>query len=182
MAGLLGAAGLPIVDADKIARTVVEPGQPALGDLVDAFGEAILEPTGRLNRAELARRAFASTAGTQTLNAITHPRIRAEANRQFAEAEARGADAAVYDMPLLVELGADKEMDLVIVVDVAPEIRVARLVEHRGLDAEDARRRIAAQIDDAARRAAADIVIDNSGSLEDLTAQVDGVLARIAAL
>lgn len=169
---MLADAGLTIVDADKIARLVVEPGQPALEELAAAFGADILRPDGTLNRSLLAHRAFASPEATAQLNAITHPRIEEERERQFAAAEECGADWVVYDMPLLVEQGAHKAMDYVVVVDVPADVRIRRLVESRGMDADDARKRIAAQVSDEERRKAADTVLDNSGSIEQLRAQV----------
>lgn len=179
VAGMLADAGFAVVDADKIARQIMEPGSPVLHEVADVFGADLIGPDGALNRGELARRAFASKEETAKLNAITHPAIRAESNRQFAEAEARGERAAVYDMPLLVDLGLDKDMDLTVVVDVDVDERVRRLVESRGLDESDARARIAQQIDDETRRAAADIVIDNNGPLENLAPQVAKLVEKI---
>lgn len=179
VAGLLQDAGLPLVDADAIARTIMEPGSPVLAEVAQEFGDDLIGPDGTLNRAELARRAFATEEATQRLNAITHPAIRAEAERQFTEHEAAGAQAAVYDMPLLVDLGLHNDMDLTVVVNVDVDERVRRLVSSRGLDEADARARIARQIDDATHLAAADVVIDNNGPVEALAPQVEKVLARI---
>ncbi|WP_156227915.1 dephospho-CoA kinase [Corynebacterium comes] len=177
--GLLIERGIPVVDADQIARDIVEPGQPALAELAEAFGEDILRPDGSLDRAGLAARAFVDAEHTALLNSITHPRIAAETARRFTAAEAAGEPAVVYDMPLLVDKGLDRGMDLVVVVDVDVEERVRRLVAGRGLAEDDVRRRIAAQVSDDVRRAAADVLIDNNGSLEDLPAQVDALVERI---
>lgn len=182
VARLLGEAGFPLVDADAIARNIMNPGSPVLDAVAREFGMDVIGPDGTLERAELARRAFASEEATQRLNALTHPAIRAEAERQFAASEAAGATAAVYDMPLLVDLGLHKDMDLTVVVDVEVEERVRRLVSARGLSEADARARIARQIDDAERLAAADEVIDNNGPVEALDAQVQRLVERIAAL
>lgn len=173
--------GWRVVDADGIARDVVKPGRPALAELEAAFGEDILLADGSLNRKELARRAFADKEHTELLNSITHPRIQAETQRQFEEAREEGYDFAVYDMPLLVDNGLDKDMDYVIVVDVAVEERVRRLVASRGLEEDDARRRIAAQVTDEVRLAAATHVIDNNGTLEQLRARATEVMNRIEA-
>lgn len=164
--------GATIIDADQVAREIVEPGQPALTELAEAF-EGILAEDGSLNRAELARQAFASPEATQKLNSITHPRIRERTQQLFAEAEANGAEVVVYDMPLLIENGEYKQMDHVLVVDALDDVRVERLVTQRGLDEGDARRRIAAQIDRQTRLAAADTVLDNGGDRETLIEQVD---------
>lgn len=179
VAKLLREAGYPVVDADQVARDNMEPGSPVLAEVAKAFGEDIVLDDGSLDRAELARRVFSDGERTRTLNAITHPAIRAESDRRFNELEAQGAAAAVYDMPLLVELGLDEEMDLTIVVDVDPEERVRRLVSSRGLDEQDARNRISRQISDAQRREKADVVIDNNGSLEELKQRVNEVVVRI---
>lgn len=164
--------GATIIDADQVAREIVEPGQPAFTELAEAF-EGILAEDGSLNRAELARQAFASPEATQKLNSITHPRIRERTQQLFAEAEANGAEVVVYDMPLLIENGEYKQMDHVLVVDALDDVRVERLVTQRGLDEGDARRRIAAQIDRQTRLAAADTVLDNGGDRETLIEQVD---------
>lgn len=179
VADMLRAHGFPVVDADQIAREIMEPGSPVLDEVATAFGADLIDERGVLDRAALARRAFASEATTQKLNAITHPAIRAESARRFEQLARAGEKAAVYDMPLLIELGMHRDMDFTIVVDVDAEKRVQRLVEKRGLDADDARNRIERQISDAERRAAADEVIDNNGTLEELQQRVDAVAAKI---
>lgn len=178
----LAAHGLPIIDADKLAREVVEPGQPALADLAEAFGPDVLDGDGALRRSELAARAFVDKKHTELLNSITHPRIAQLRDQRFAEAEAAGAPAAVYDNPLLIEQGLAEDCDLVVVVHVDVEKRVRRLVENRGLTEDDVRRRIDQQLDDETRKAAADIVIDNNGDRSDLAQQVDLLYERILAL
>lgn len=170
-----------LVDADQIARDIVEPGQPALTELAQAFGEDILQEDGSLDRGLLASRAFSSREKTAVLNSITHPRINEETQARFDAARQAGADFVVYDMPLLVDKGLHKDMDATIVVDVDAEERVRRLVAYRGLDEEDARRRIAAQIPDDVRRAVADFIIDNNGPLEALDEQVEGVAEKLRA-
>lgn len=179
VAKLLAEHGFPVVDADQLAREVVEPGQPALAELAEAFGQDVLLADGSLNRSELAARAFVDKERTELLNAITHPRIQELRERRFQKAKDAGSDAVVYDMPLLVEQGVDKNMDLTVVVDVDVEERIRRLVATRGLTEEDARRRIAAQVADAERLAAADVVIDNNGPVEALGEQVDQLVRVI---
>ena len=129
----------------------------------------------------LASRAFSSREKTAVLNSITHPRINEETQARFDAARRGGADFVVYDMPLLVDKGLHKDMDATIVVDVDAEERVRRLVAYRGLDEEDARRRIAAQIPDDVRRAVADFIIDNNGPREALDEQVKGVVEKLRA-
>ncbi|WP_297004995.1 dephospho-CoA kinase [uncultured Corynebacterium sp.] len=174
----LSELGATIVDADLIAREVVEPGEPALAELGEAF-TGVIRADGTLDRAELARQAFATGEGTATLNAITHPRIHERTLRQFEDARAAGAPVLVYDMPLLIENGQTDMVDVVLVVDAPDDLRIRRLVEQRGLDEADARRRIAAQIDRETRLAAADVVLDNSGDVASLVSQVDEFWARL---
>ena len=181
VAQLLVRHGWELVDADQIARDIVEPGQPALTELAQAFGEDILQEDGCLDRRLLASRAFSSREKTAVLNSITHPRINEETQARFDAARQAGADFVVYDMPLLVDKGLHKDMDATIVVDVDAEERVRRLVAYRGLDEEDARRRIAAQIPDDVRRAAADFIIDNNGPREALDEQVEEVVEKLRA-
>lgn len=172
--------GAFIVDADKVAREVVEPGQPALAELAEAF-DGVITAEGVLDRAELARQAFATPEATQQLNNITHPRIRERTDELFATAREEGREVVVYDMPLLIENGETETVDTVLVVDTPDEIRVSRLVDSRGLDEDDARRRIAAQIDRDTRLAAADVVLDNSGDVEALIDQVDRFWEQVQA-
>lgn len=169
--------GFPLIDADVIAREVVAAGQPALQELADVFGADILEPSGELNRQLLAQRAFADRETTDKLNAITHPRIQQRTQELFDEYREKDVEAVIYDMPLLVDNGLDRAMDWVIVVDVAAEERIRRVVEYRGLDEEDAQRRVKAQIPDGLRLAAADSVIDNNAAIDNLKPQVDQLIS-----
>ncbi|MBC2680841.1 dephospho-CoA kinase [Corynebacterium anserum] len=164
--------GAFVVDADKIAREIVEPGEPALAELAEEF-EGILNEDGTLNRQELARQAFASREATKKLNSITHPRIRERTDELFHEAELEGEKVLVYDMPLLIENGEADRVDHVLVVDAPDDVRVKRLTQYRNLDEKDARARIDAQIDRETRLAVADTVLDNSGDLEELMEQVE---------
>ena len=167
---VLAEAGAVIVDADLIAREVVEPGSPGLAMLVAEFGEQILGPDGALDRAALASIAFVDADRTAALNAITHPLIGQRTGELFAAAP---TDAiVVHDMPLLVEGGMAPGYNLVIVVDTPAEIRLQRLVEQRGMAEDDARARMSRQATDEQRRAVADVLIDNSGerqAVADLT-------------
>lgn len=180
VAARLKELGARIVDADKIAREIVEPGEPALAELDRAFVD-VLNEDGTLNRAELARQAFATPEATEKLNGITHPRIRERTLQQFEQARQDGVPVLVYDMPLLIENGEYKKMDHVLVVDASDEVRIERLVGSRGLDEEDARRRIAAQIGRDERLAAADSVVDNSGTRDQLLQQVEEFWKQVVA-
>lgn len=178
VAGMLVERGAVVIDADQIARDLVEPGGPALAELVTEFGPRILQENGSLSRGELARLAFSDPRATLRLNEIMHPLIRAEAVRQLNAQPDRAV--VVYDMPLLVETGQRDVVDLVVVVDVPEEVQIDRAVRLRGLDEEDVRRRMAVQSTRDERLAAADVVVDNSGDLEATAAQVDGLWLRLA--
>ena len=170
VAGLLAARGARIVDADRIAREVVEPGTPGLAVVVAAFGHGVLTPDGALDRPALAAVVFADPDARRRLDGIVHPLVRARAAELVAAAP---PDAVVVqDVPLLVETGQAGSYDLVLVVQADLATRVRRLVG-RGLSEEDARARIAAQATDEQRRAVADVVLDNSGTVEELEAQVE---------
>lgn len=167
---LLAERGAVIVDADAIAREVVRPGTPGLAAVAQAFGAAILAADGSLDRPALAAVVFADTEQRAKLDGIVHPLVRARATELAAAAP---PDAVlVNDVPLLAETGQASSYDLVVVVEADAETRVARLVQ-RGLTAEDARARIAVQATDEQRRAIADVVLDNSGTPEQLAAQVE---------
>ena len=174
--------GFPLVDADLIAREIVEPGQPALAELTKEFGADILNADGSLDRGLLASRAFTNKDTTQRLNNITHPRINQRTQELFDEARENGAEAVIYDMPLLIDKGLHKDMDATIVVHAAEHVRLERLSTKRGLDVDDVRRRINAQIDDETRKQHADILLDNNGTEEDLTKQIAEAVDKIKQL
>lgn len=178
VAALLAQRGGYVVDADQIAREVVEPGSDGLAQLVAEFGVEIVNDDGSLNRAALARQAFGSTAAKARLDSIMHPLIATQTGRRFAQAP--GEAIVVHDVPLLAELGLASNYDAVIVVDADDEIRIERLVQ-RGLTEDDARARISMQATRQERLAVADYVIENHGSLIDLVTQVDRVWQAITA-
>jgi dephospho-CoA kinase len=177
VSGLLAERGAVVVDADAIAREVVEPGTPGLAAVVDAFGPGVLTPDGALDRAALGAVVFADVAARRRLEAITHPLVRELSGRRLAAVPA--GSVAVYDVPLLAEGGSRGGFDVVVVVRADPEVRVERLVG-RGLTADDARRRIAAQASDAEREAMADVVVDNSGDQGALATRVDTLWSDLA--
>ncbi|MGW4806967.1 dephospho-CoA kinase [Kitasatospora sp. NPDC004272] len=169
----LAARGAVIVDSDVIAREVVAAGTPGLAAVVAGFGPGVLLPDGTLDRPALGRVVFADPARLAELNAIVHPLVRARS----AELEAAaGPDAiVVHDVPLLAENGLAPLYDLVVVIDVPDAERLRRLVELRGMAEDEARARMAAQASREERLAIADLVLDNSGDLEQLTDRVDGL-------
>lgn len=182
VASRLAEHGAVVVDADKIAREVVEPGTPALTRVAEVFGPDVIATDGSLDRAALGALIFADADLRHQLNAITHPAVRALSSRRFAEAAAADPDAVVvYDVPLLAEgrIG-DREFDVVVVVEAEDDVRVQRMVDLRGMSEKDARDRIASQATNAERRAIADHVIQSGGSRDETLRQADelwGVLA-----
>jgi len=161
----LGQQHISVVDADLAARVVVTPGQPALAEIVAAFGDDYLLPDGQLDRAALRKLVFADADKRKTLEAITHPRIREELIRQLAAAD---SPYAVLSSPLLLESGQSELVDVNVVVDVPEAVQIARTIERDGNDQTLVKGIMAAQLERETRKSRADIVIDNSGSLADL--------------
>jgi dephospho-CoA kinase len=177
---LLEHRGALVIDADQLARYVVEPGTEGLRAVVDAFGPDVLDGSGRLDRARLGAIVFGDPARRARLEQIVHPLVRAEAARR--EQHAGPAQVVVHDIPLLVETGQQGAFDLVVVVDASPDVQLERLAGERGMPVDEARQRIAAQAGRERRLAAADEVVVNDGSLDDLKGAVDRVWARIEAV
>ena len=177
----LAAHGAVIIDADVAARSVVAPGTPGLARVAEAFGAEILGPDGALDRGRLSAIVFRDPASRATLNAIIHPLVGEwmRAAERAAVDAARGDVVIVHDVPLLAENRRPGGFDLVIVVDVPPELQLERLVAQRGMTPDQARARMAAQASREQRLAVADLVIDNSGSLEDLDRSVAEVWADL---
>ena len=171
--------GADVIDADRLARQVVEPGQPALEEIATAFGRNILMPDGRLDRGKLARVIFADPVARGRLNAITHPRIQ---DRIATEIAARGSRPGVLivDIPLLYENDRTATVEAVIVVWVDRKTQLRRLIERDGLSENEARQRIAAQMPLDEKRARADLVVDNSGSRENTRRQVEAIYRQFA--
>lgn len=176
----LATLGAGVVDHDVLAREVVAPRSVGLARVAEAFGPDVVGPLGELDRAALARLVFADDAARERLNAVLHPLIRELAHEREAEARAAGHAVVVHDVPLLVETGQAGRFDVLVVVDAPAEVRVGRLVAERGMTEAQAWARLAAQADDEERLAAADVVLDGSGDVAALEAQVDELWARWA--
>ncbi|GAA2957081.1 dephospho-CoA kinase [Streptomyces griseoincarnatus] len=174
---LLVERGAVLIDADRIARDVVEPGTPGLAAVVEAFGEEILAEDGSLDRPRLGALVFNDPDKLATLNSIVHPLVGAR-SRELEEA-APGDAVVVHDVPLLTENGLARLYDVVIVVDASTGTQLDRLVRLRGMSEEDARARMAAQATREQRRAVADIVIDNDVPLDALERRVEEVWADL---
>lgn len=177
----LAAAGIAVVDADVVAREVVEPGQPALDALQSRFGEGIIGTDGRLDRAALGAIAFSSEQARRDLEAITHPAIAAATAAKFAALRDKGASVVVYEAPVLLEAGRRDLVDGLVVVTAPRAIQIERVVARGGLTAEQAAARIDAQMPQDEKAALADIVIDNAGELPALRAQVSALIDRVRA-
>lgn len=175
---LLAGHGALVVDSDVLAREAVAPGSPGLAAVVAEFGDAVLGPDGSLDRQALSRVVFADPARRAALEGIVHPYVRRR-SAEIAGATAPGT-VVVHDVPLLVEAGLADRYDLVVVVDVSEETQVGRLTALRGMSVQEARARLAAQASRAARLAAADLVVDNEGSLEELRRRVDALWAELS--
>lgn len=180
VAARLAEHGAVIIDADRIVRDVQVPGSPVLDRIAAEFGTDVLRPDGELDRAALAARVFGDPEALGRLNAIVHPAVKAESQRRFVAAlDADPTAVVVYDVPLLVEARVDDPWDLIVVADAPVAVREERLVRERGLDREEARKRIASQVPDEQRRAIADVVIDTSGSLDETLRQTDDLWRRL---
>ncbi|OLT37850.1 dephospho-CoA kinase [Actinomadura sp. CNU-125] len=175
----LSGHGAVVIDADRIAREVVEIGTPGLAAVVAEFGADVLLPSGGLDRAKVGSIVFNDADRLAALNAIVHPLV---GERMQELMDAAPADAVViYDVPLLVENGLRGMYDVVVVVDAPEEAQLDRLTSRRGMTEADARARMANQASRDERRAVADHLIDNSGDLEKLNAQVDALWETLAA-
>lgn len=173
--------GAVVVDSDVLAREALAPGSAGLDAVVEEFGADVLDARGALDRAALGRRVFADDGARRRLEAIVHPVVRRlSAEREAAAAATDPAAVVVHDIPLLVETGQADTFHVVVVVHAPALLRVERLVRLRGMDREDAEARVAAQADDETRLAAADVVLDGTGSEADLRTQVDDLWARLS--
>jgi dephospho-CoA kinase len=181
VARMLAERGAAVIDADQLARKVVEPGQPALAELVARFGAAILTADGQLDRKRLAAIAFSDDAARADLGRITHPRIAAASAQQIAAWSDAGANVVFYEAALLVENRAHTSLSGLIVVAAPEDVQVSRVMVRDGSTADEARARIAAQLPLAQKVAVANWVIENTGDLDALRAEVDRVVAEIEA-
>lgn len=175
---MLAAAGIPVVDADQVAREVVDKGRPALREIASRF-PGVLLPDGSLDRKALAQRVFADEGEREALNRIIHPRIAEEVSARLAALAAAGHPVAVYEAALIVENGLQAGLDGLVVVVAPPEAQIARLRLRDGMTEAEAEARIAAQLPSAEKVRHATFAIENSGSEAELAAQVERLAARM---
>ena len=171
--------GARLIDADQLARRAVEPGTPALRAIAERWGRAVIDERGGLDRAALREIVFRDPEERARLEAIVHPAVAALREREYRRLEERGTGTVVADVPLLFEVGMEDEFDLVVLVDAPEAVRRERLVRDRGLTPEEADRMIAAQMPSAQKRARADLIIENDGSLEQLEERARSAWRRI---
>ncbi|WP_026843095.1 dephospho-CoA kinase [Citrifermentans bremense] len=172
VANLLERLGAPVIDADQLAREVVEPGERALAQIAESFGNGVLNADGTLNRAALGEIVFADPGKRRRLESITHPAIKERAEEKLARLKAAGAKTAFYVAPLLIEAGITSRVHEVWVVYLDHETQLARLMARDGLSREAALSRIASQMPMEEKKRLGRVVIDNRGSREDLEAEV----------
>lgn len=174
--------GAVVIDADGLVRELQQPGQPVLAAIAAEFGQGVLRADGTLDRGALGALVFGDSDRLAALNRIVHPAVRRESQRRFRAAREADPDAVVvYDVPLLAEARGAGEWDRIVVAHAPAEVRVARMVEHRGMSESEARSRVASQASDEERLRIADVVIDTSGGMERTLAQADALWADLTA-
>jgi dephospho-CoA kinase len=179
VARLLSERGATLIDSDVLARRAVDPGTATLRKIVDRWSDRVLNPDGTLDRAALRQRVFTDPDELEVLNAIVHPEVRRLRDRLVSEARSRGDRLVVADIPLLFEKGMADEFDCIVLIDAPRPVRLERLVRDRGLRETEAMDMIAAQMPAELKRARADYVIENAGTLADLERRVDDVWAEL---
>ncbi|HET7231474.1 MAG TPA: dephospho-CoA kinase [Longimicrobium sp.] len=168
VAGVWRSLGARVIDADELARRAVDPGTPAYHAIAAEWGDDVMEAGGELDRAALRRIVFSDPSARERLEQIVHPAVAALRDELYREAQERGEAVVVADIPLLFEVGLVDEFDVIVLVDAPEEVRLVRLVGDRGMDPEEARRVIAAQMPSELKRARADFVIENTGSVTEV--------------
>lgn len=170
--------GLPVIEADDIAHELIRPGEPAYNEILQVFGKEIVQENAEIDRKRLAAVVFGSREKLERLNRIVHPRVLERAEQWLGEREKEGARIAVVEAPLLVEAGFHQRLDRLVVVWCGREQQEERLAR-KGMSREEIDRRIAAQMDIEQKKALANEVIDNSGTIQETRAQVDALVRRL---
>jgi dephospho-CoA kinase len=175
VARILAELGATVIDADDLARAVVQPGEPALAAIVKRWGQGVLQPDGSLDRGALRAIVFSNAAEREALNAIVHPQVRNRRDELISQARARGDTVVVAVIPLLFETGLEREFDRVILVDAPDGVREARLLRRSAIAAAEARRMMDAQMPAQTKRSRSDYVIENDADLAALRTSVERV-------
>lgn len=181
VASLLRERGVPVVDADELAREVVAPGSEGLDQVLAAFGAEMRGSDGQLDRKRLAALVFSDEAARKRLNGLTHPLVRRLSQERFAELERQGVQLAAYDVPLLFEVGLEAALRPVVLVAASEATQIERIMARDALSLADARARVAAQLPLAEKRKRADYVLDNDGTRAELAARLDALLPQLRA-
>jgi len=181
VSAMLRERGIPVIDADLIAREVVEPGKPAYEAIVQHFGSDIVLPNGQIDRKQLGEIVFSNEAERQKLNAIVHPEVRRLMREQAEQAEREGAPIVFMDIPLLFESKLQHMVDKIVVVYAPASMQLTRMMERDELDEEQAKKRLLAQFPIEQKKQDADYVIDNAGTREETERQVEKLLATLRA-
>jgi dephospho-CoA kinase len=181
VAALLRDRGVPVVDADELAREAVAVGSAGLAEIVAEFGPGVLAADGSLDRKRVAALVFSDEAARKRLNALTHPRVRQLSAERFAKLSSQGVPLAGYDVPLLFEVGLDAALRPVVVVAASEPNQLKRIMARDGLSEAEAYARIRAQLPLSEKRKRADHVLENDGSVAELAAQVDALLPKLRA-
>ena len=176
VASMLKKKGYPVVDADEIARLVVEPGSEVMQEIEAQFGSSMIRSDGSLNREKMGELVFGNEEARKKLNGIIHPAIRKEMHRQKDEWLDKGANTVILDIPLLFESKLQSHVDKILVISVTPEIQKSRLMERNSLSEKEAEARIQSQLPITEKEQGADAVVHNNGSLEETEKQLDEVL------
>ncbi|MBI2562961.1 MAG: dephospho-CoA kinase [candidate division NC10 bacterium] len=179
VAAMFAARGAAVVDADRIAHALQEPGQPCHHQILEAFGTEILDGTGRIDRRRLGARVFAEPAARRRLEAIMHPAIRTACEEEIGAARASGRSVCLVDAALILESGQRDRFDAIVLVSAPEAVQVDRLVRSRRLTEAEARQRIQSQWTTTAKAALADFVIDTGGDLAETEGQVARVYAAL---
>jgi dephospho-CoA kinase len=181
VAARLRARGVPVVDADQLAREVVAPGSEGLAEIVGAFGEGVLDERGELDRKRVADLVFSDPEKRRRLNAITHPRIAALSMQRAQEHGARGEPLVCYEAPLIVENGLADALRPLVVVAAPEAVQAERAARRDGATLDHVKARIAAQMPLEEKKRVADVIIENTGTLDDLAKKTDEALALVCA-
>jgi len=182
VSGELKRLGAAVIDADAVAKEVVEPGRPAYAEIAEAFGPGVIRQDGSIDRKKLGQIIFSDPAARERLNAITHPRIRERMKEETARLLKEGAGIIVLDIALLIETGVRYEVDRIVVVYADPARQLERLMQREAMSRDEAKKRISCQMDIKEKAEYADYVIDNSGTKEDTLEQTRALFAELQGL
>ena len=182
VSGIFRERGIPVICADELAREVVKPGSNGLKEIKATFGDSVVDPQGEINRPELARIVFSDPSKRKLLEAIIHPRVSREKERLVKEHQKKGNPIVVVDVPLLFEAGWETDFDTIILVYTPRKLQKKRLLKRDGISSDEASSRLNAQMDIESKKTLADIIIDNSGPLEQTEKQVSGIVDKLRSM